>query len=145
MVRDRFTLSAAVYLLLIRDSQVLLSRRYNTGWSDGMYSLVSGHIDGREPLTIAMSREAKEEAGITIRPQDLQFVHVMHRNSDKEYIDFFFTTDTWEGELHNAEPEKCDELQWFPLNDIPNNTLPYIKQVIHDYRNQVAFSEVDWA
>lgn len=141
---DRFSLNAAVYLLLIRDDEVLLSRRYKTGWSDGMYSLVSGHADGGEPLTLAMCREAKEETGIVIDPKDLVFAHVMHRNSNREYVDFFFTTSKWAGEPRNTEPDKCDELAWFPIDNMPENTLPYIKKVIEDSRKGVAFSEVDW-
>jgi 8-oxo-dGTP pyrophosphatase MutT (NUDIX family) len=141
---DRFTLSAAVYVLLVRDGKVLLLRRYNTGWSDGLYSLPAGHIDGNEPLRQAACREAKEEAGVTVRTEDLAFAHVMHRVSNKEYLDFFFVTNTWEGEPHNAEPEKCDDLSWFPLDGLPENLLPYVRQVIEDYGQGVHFSEVGW-
>lgn len=144
MSETRFTIHSAVYLLLINDGKVLLLRRYNTGWSDGMYTLLAGHLDGNEPLTVAMSREALEEAGITVNPEDIQFAHVMHRVSDKEYLDFFFTATKWEGEPRNTEPEKCDDMQWFPLDDLPNNILPYIKQVIKDMNKAKHYSEVGW-
>jgi 8-oxo-dGTP diphosphatase len=148
MAKDRFKLSSAVYLLLVRDNKILLLRRYNTGWSDGLYSLAAGHIDGQEPLTLAMCREAKEEAGITVNPKDLAFVHVMHRidrlGDKKEYLDFFFTASNWEGEPYNAEPEKCDDIQWFELDNLPENILPYIRQVIEDFKNGVYFSETGW-
>lgn len=142
--KDRFQLSSAVYLLLIKDGRILLSRRHNTGWMDGMYSLVSGHLDGGEPLTSAMCREAEEEAGIVISPADLSFVHAMHRASDVEYMDFFFTASGWKGEPYNAEPEKCDDMQWFPLDALPDNILPYVRQVLEDHRNGIAFSEIGW-
>jgi len=144
MSDNRFTLRAAVYLLLIAKEQVLLSRRFNTGWSDGLYCLPSGHVDGKEPLTQAMCREAREEIGVTIKAENLQFVHVMHRTSNIEYIDFFFTTATWEGEPYNAEPEKCDDVSWFPIDNLPENILPYIRQVLEDYRRGRYFSEVGW-
>lgn len=144
MSTERFKLHAAVYLLLIRDGQVLLLRRFNTGWSDGMYSLISGHLDGDEPLTTAMCREAQEEAGIAINPTELKFAHVMHRFSDVEYMDFFFTANTWEGEPSNTEPEKCDDMQWFPLDNLPPNILPYVRQVVEDYTAGRYFSEVGW-
>ena len=88
--KEKFTLRAAVYLIPIRSNEVLLSRRFQTGWMDGKYSLVAGHIDGKESVFTAMIREAKEEAGIKVSKEDLIPVKVMHRNSDHEYIDFFF-------------------------------------------------------
>jgi hypothetical protein len=35
VARDRFKVVAAVHLFLIRDGQVLLLRRFNTGYEDG--------------------------------------------------------------------------------------------------------------
>lgn len=137
-------LSSAVYLLLVRDNKVFLLRRFNTGWSDGLYTLPAGHIDGNESLTAAMCREALEETGVTIEAKDLQFVHAMHRQSNVEYLDFFFTATKWQGEPYNAEPEKSDDAGWFPLDQLPENTLPYVKQVIADYQQGRYYSEIGW-
>lgn len=92
MQAERFKLKSAVYLIIRDNDKVLLSLRQNTGWKDGNYSLVAGHVDGGESALEAMCREAKEEAGITIQPDDLVFTHVMHRlnaDPDDEYVDFF--------------------------------------------------------
>ena len=91
MARDWFRVVAAVHLFLIRDGQVLLLRRYNTGYEDGWYSVIAGHLDGGEEVTAAMRREAREEAGIEIAPEDLRVVGVMHRKATEERIDFFLT------------------------------------------------------
>jgi hypothetical protein len=37
-IKDRFKLSSATYLIPLRGDEILLSRRFNTGWMDGMYS-----------------------------------------------------------------------------------------------------------
>ncbi len=133
MQAERFKLKSAVYLIIRDNDKVLLSLRQNTGWKDGNYSLVAGHVDGGESALEAMCREAKEEAGITIQPDDLVFTHVMHRlnaDPDDEYVDFFFECKKWSGELTNAEPEKCAGLDWFSISQLPGNTLDYIKYVI---------------
>lgn len=148
MPEERFKLNAAVYLLLIKDNKIVLLRRANTGWADGNYIVPSGHIDGNEPLTAAACREAREEAGVMIRPEDLQFVHVMHRKDiygdQKEYLDFFFAAAKWEGEPYNAEPGKCDDLRWFPLDALPETVLPFVKVVVDEYQSGEPFSEVGW-
>ncbi|MGD8997230.1 MAG: NUDIX hydrolase, partial [Anaerolineae bacterium] len=45
---ERFKLVSAVHLFLVRDGQVLLLRRSNTGYEDGNYSVVAGHLNGDE-------------------------------------------------------------------------------------------------
>ena len=95
--KKRFTYIGSVYLILIHNGQVLLSRRFNTGYEDGKYGLVAGHMDGNESPTTAMIREAREEVGLKLQARDLQMVHVMHRNQEDERIDFFFTASKWEG------------------------------------------------
>lgn len=71
MAMERFKLPSAVHLFLICDSQVLLSRRFNTGYEDGKYSVVAGHLNGDEEIKAAMIREAREEVGVEISPLDL--------------------------------------------------------------------------
>ena len=145
MVNKRFTLSVAVYLLLIKEGKLLFLRRFNTGWQDGNYTVISGHLNGDETITQAMVREAKEEAGINLKTKDLHIVHTMHRKSDdREYIDFFLATDRWEGEPKNMEVDKCDEVKWFYLNNLPLNLLPHIKKAIESFQHNISFSEIGW-
>jgi 8-oxo-dGTP diphosphatase len=128
---ERFKLVSAVDLLLIKDNKVLLSRRFNTGYEDGTYSLPAGHLDGGETVTQTTVREAKEEIGIVIDPKDLKVVHTMHRiTAQGERICFFLTTEKWQGEPTIMEPDKCDGLGWFDLDNLPSNTIPYIRFVI---------------
>lgn len=132
----------AVNLVLIRDGKTLLLRRFQTGWHDGEYSVVAGHVDGQEEIADAAVREAKEEAGIVLRQEDVRVVHVQHRiNPTYEYIDFAVTADRWDGEPQNLEPEKCDDLSWHPIDQLPENTIPYIRLVFENIRKGIPFSE----
>ena len=85
---ERFKLPAAVFLLLIRNTEVLLIRRQNTGWHDGDYDLVAGHLDGKESLKATLCRETAEEIGIRIDPNDVIFNHLLHGyfEDGKEYL-----------------------------------------------------------
>ena len=139
-----FTAPVAVHLLLEKDGRILMLRRHNTGFEDGNYSVVAGHIDGGEQLKHAMIREAGEEAGIEISPSDLRVVGVMHLMGDKEYVSFFLHATLWSGHVVNAEPHRCDDLSWFDIDRLPENTIPYIRRAIENYRAGVWFDSYGW-
>ena len=140
----KFKALVAVHLFLIREEHILLLRRYNTGYADGQYSVIAGHLDGNEEVKTAMIREAWEEAGIEIDPFQLQVVGVMHRKAGDERIDFFLAATQWVNEIINKEPHKCDELAWYPLDALPDTTIPYIRTAITNYRQGRWFDSFGW-
>lgn len=145
MDRKRFKLIPTVYLILIKKGEILLSRRYNTGFQDGNYSLPAGHLEKGETLRKAVIRETKEEIGIQIEPEDLELVHVLHRKEpSEERINFFLTTKKWRGKIENLELRKCDDLSWFSLKRLPENTIPYVKQAISCFLKKSFYSEWGW-
>ncbi|KND49009.1 MAG: pyrophosphohydrolase [Parcubacteria bacterium C7867-005] len=147
MKKERHKIISASYLLLFQDEKVLLLRRFNTGYEDGNYSVPAGHVDKGESVLDCLVREAKEEIDVLIDKKDVGLVHVMHRNGtdhNDEHLDFFFTCSKWDGELKNMEPEKCDDLSWFNLQNLPQNTIPYILRALEDVRDKKLYSESDW-
>lgn len=143
-MNNRFKMIASGYLFLIKDNNILLSRRYQTGYKDGMYSLPAGHIEDNERMSDGTRREIAEEIGLAFSRHDLKLVHVMHRKEDDIRMDFFFVVEDWKGEPENKEPEKCDDLSWFPMNKLPNNTIPYIAAAIEAYQRGEFYSEFGW-
>lgn len=141
---QRFKLIPAVHLFLIREGQVLLLRRFNTGYEDGNYSVPAGHLDGDEEVVTAAIREAKEECGIEITPADMKVVGVMHRKSNDERVDFFVTATKWNGEIVNMEPDKCDELSWVDVEQLPENVIPYVRRALENYRTGNWFDSYGW-
>jgi 8-oxo-dGTP pyrophosphatase MutT (NUDIX family) len=137
---DRHRLVPAVYVFLVSGGRVLLSRRRNTGFEDGRYSTLAGHMDGGESVRAAAVREAREEAGVEVAPDDLEPIGVMHRNTPEpghERVDFFLVARRWRGEPSNREPEKCDDLAWFPLDALPPTTIPYVRRALENWRRGV--------
>ena len=139
-----FLAPVAVHLLLVKDDRVLLLRRFNTGYEDGSYSVIAGHIDGGEDLKTAMIREAREEAGIEISRSNLEVVGVIHFKGNIEYIHFFLEASDWAGEVTNMEPDKCDDLRWFGIRELPDNTIPYVRRGIENYCDGTWFGSVGW-
>lgn len=144
VAKDRFKAHISVYLFLEKENKILLYLRQNSGFADGYYSLVSGHLEKDETITNAMVREAKEEAGITIDPQEMQVLHVMHSLYDKEYVNIFFHCKKWHGEITNLEPTKCGELKFFEKDNLPKNTLSYVKTALKKSNSGIIYSETGW-
>lgn len=146
---EKHKIISAVHLFLIDDTdKILLSRRYETGYEDGNYSLIAGHLEKDETVMLAMAREAKEEAGIDIELSDLKVVHVMHRKAENktesDRIDFFIKAKKWNGKIKIMEKEKCDDMSWFPLDKLPKNIIPYIKKSIEQFSSNSYYSEYGW-
>ena len=141
-MRSRFPV--AVHLFFFRDDHILLLRRFNTGWEDGKYSVPAGHVEIGETVVQATIREAREEIGVRLEHQDIEVVHVMNRKSEEERIDFFLVVKRWTGEIVNNEPDKCDELSWYPLTALPSNVIPYVRKGWENYRDRISFSEFGW-
>lgn len=142
---EKFKLVATVHIFLIKDEdEILLLRRFNTGYEDGNYSVIAGHIDGNEEVTTAAIREAKEEAGIEIQPSDIEVVGVMHRRGTDERVDFFLAASRWKGNIVNAEPDKCDDLSWHSVHDLPVNMVAYVRRALENYRKGEFFDSFGW-
>jgi len=133
-----------VHMFFRRGTQILLIRRYQTGYMDGHYSVPAGHLDGGEMVRMAAVREAREEVGVRIDPADLRFAGVFHRFEGEERVDFFVHVQAWEGEPVNAEPGKCDDIRWANLDSLPENTIPYIRRAIENFQAGVMFEEFGW-
>jgi 8-oxo-dGTP diphosphatase len=131
---DRPRVIVDVNLLLRDGPSILLGRRVSSKFGNGCYSLPAGHLELGESVEAALIREAREELGITIAAEDVTFIQVMHNSYGLGRIAFFFEVCSWDGEVINCEPEKCEDLRWFPLDALPTTMIPYIRQAIDSYR-----------
>lgn len=144
-MKDRFKAIPAVFLVLVRDNKILLQRRYKSGWEDGKYTFVSGHVECNETPSQALIREAREEVGIDIQPKNLTPVHFMYRNgTDTARMDMYFKASKWTGEIENLEPEKHDRIEWFMIDNLPNNTTQIVKFFLEKWKKKEIYSEFGW-
>jgi len=134
----------ASYVLLRKGNKVAFVLRSNTSWMDDHYGLPSGKVENNEPYTAGAIREAKEEVGVDIKPSDLTFVHVMHRNEGSDWVDVYFEADHWEGEPYNAEPDIHSELDWLDIKSLPQNVIPSVKFALEQINQGRMFSEYGW-
>lgn len=122
--RDRQHFNAAVFIALRNeDGEYLLQLRQNTSFMNGYWDFAAGgHVEKGETLQQCAVREAEEEAGVTIRPEDLKLIRVLQYDvgdSEYPYIDFMFLCDKFSGEPATNEPHEVSELKWFKPGDFP--------------------------
>ncbi|MBT0994710.1 NUDIX domain-containing protein [Cellulomonas sp. DKR-3] len=130
----RSLLVAAAYVVLRRDDEVLLQLRQNTGYRDGWWASLAGHVDPGESVHEAAVREAREEGGVEVRVEDLEPVTALHRFERggpqvEQRVDVFFQVRTWRGEPTLMEPDKSAEMRWCALDDLPR-VVPHERLVL---------------
>jgi 8-oxo-dGTP diphosphatase len=131
-----------LHLILRQGDRVLLGLRCNTGYSDGMYHLPAGHLEDGETAIAGTIREAREELGVEVDPADLHLVHVMHNQSGR--LSLFFDVARWSGDIVNAEPDKCEVLDWFAADRLPSNMVGYARVALDLIRNGSNLSLYGW-
>ena len=149
---DTFFLMPCVSLMLLRDDDhVLLLRRSNTGYADGYYGFPGGGVEDGETFRQAAAREALEEVDVLVRPEDMQFLHVIHhfrgmkKNDDKRgLVHAFFLAQTWQGQPYNKEAEKHDLVEWFKRSALPTPLQTWTHDVLLNYPHHEIYSEVGW-
>lgn len=148
MGKQRYRSLVAAFLLLEKgetSDSVLLGKRKNTGYRDGQYCTVAGHMEEGETAPDCIVREAKEEVGIIIKPEDISVVHVMHRNvPGLVYFDFYCHCSRWTGEPRNAEPDKCSSIGWFSKTNLPNTLIDHVRVAFDYIQSGVPYSEYGW-
>lgn len=123
---------SAVHMLIMDGNKVLVQKRKGSLWS-GYYALPAGHIDIGETQYDALIREAKEELGINIDPNDIVNSYVVLRRNYFEidgkqlepYIDYYFEIKKYEGIPRIVENDFCDELIWADINNLPEPFINY--------------------
>lgn len=136
-----------VHVLLVRDAQVLLTRRRDTNPAfDGLWHLPSGKLEVGESALGAAAREAEEEVGVLIQAADLRHVHTLHVNGSgpEPRLGLFFEARRWISEPTNREPGKCSAVRWFALDALPDQLIDYPAAGIHAYSAGLPFSVHGW-
>lgn len=143
---------SAIILMLMRErggkKQVLLQRRQNTGFADGLWDFsCAGHVEQGESMTAAAVREAKEELGVTVSAESLRFAVLLHK-CDKPcnlvYYNAYFVCTEFVEEPTICEPKKCSELKWFDLDNLPEDLIDDRKRALKASLDGTHYVEYGW-
>lgn len=146
--RERFL--TGVMLFLFRQhhnkTQILLQLRKNTGYADGQWDLAAtGHLEKHESLSAACIREAKEELNIDIK--NVQFATFIHKYSpdlEESFVNAYFYCHEFKGTITINEPDKCEALEWFDLDQLPQNMIFDRQIALNNYLNHLSYQEINF-
>lgn len=137
-MQERHKVKVAVMVILERENEILLTRRVNTGWEDGKYTVPSGHLEHEETPLVTAIRETKEEVGVELDSNNLTLVHVDFFDN---YLHLYFKASEWKGEPKIMEPDKCDELIWADYENLPSNIAGHGFETLDAIAKKVHYSE----
>ena len=144
MEREQFL--SSIYLIIKNDrGDILLQRRQGTKLWCGFLALPAGHLDKGENAFDAAIREAKEELDIEITMNDIVDTFVVNRRNKslQPYYDVYFEIKNYKREIKINEPNKCSELIWCDINNLPKDMIDFEKEAIKNNLKGIKFSVID--
>jgi len=139
-------LAIGVGVIIKKDKRILLLKRKGSHGS-GQWSLPGGYLDFGESLKKCAVREVFEETGLIIKKNDLKFIALSEqmeyiRTDGKHCITVGFVVD-YQGHKQPEikEPDKCDKIAWFNIDNLPRNLFVPSQDNINNLKNNIIFSE----
>lgn len=141
MEKEKFL--SSVYLIIKNSKgEILLQRRQGTKLWPGFLALPAGHIDEGENAYEAAIREAQEELNISISIDNIVDTFVVNRKNKSlpSYYDVYFELNGYVGDIKINEVEKCSELVWADINNLPDDMIDFEIEAINNNLKGIKFS-----
>jgi mutator protein MutT len=107
------------------EGRVFLAKRGSLARNErNRWEFPGGSVEFGETLVHALAREIAEEYGCEIEVQELLGVvdHIIP-DEGQHWVSSMFICRVKSGTPHIREPQKCEEIGWFSLDEIPDATL----------------------
>jgi 8-oxo-dGTP diphosphatase len=132
-----------VHVLLVRDDQLLLTRRRDVDPAfDGLWHPFPPASSRQENPSSTPRPARSKKRSVSWSSPPIRHGHTLHVNGSgsEPRLGLFFETRHWLGEPGNREPDKCSAVRWFDLDALPDELIPYPASGINAYRTGLPFS-----
>jgi len=123
--------------LIVNDNNetLLMKRGGDSRNETGIWSQPGGGVDFGEKIEDAIKREVKEELGVTIELHDFLTVtdHIIP-GENQHWVSVSYLGKIVSGKPAILEQEKCSEIKWFALNNLPENLTQPTKESVEAYK-----------
>ncbi len=126
-------------LILNDKNEVLLIRRAGEVRNEaGYWSKPGGAVRFGEKVADAMIREMKEELDIEVELiYYLPYIdHIITKETNTEnqhWVAFDFVASITKGTPRNLETNKCDKIEWFPMDKLPEKITQTTSESVENY------------
>ena len=120
-------------LALIKDDQVLLLQRSSdAAWMPNVWHVPGGRVEAGESVQAAAIREIREELGVEVFVEDLEFRGIVayDQTNDEDVDTFQFSTRRWKGEPRIMESHKHQAIMWAQVDNLPTNITAHSRVLL---------------
>ena len=122
-------------VMIFKRDKVLLGKRKGSH-GEGEYAFPGGHLDYMETIEDCAKRETFEETGIEVENIRFQFLANVRKYKPKHYVHIGVVADYKEGIVKLKEPEKCENWDWYSLDNLPQPLFWMTKLSIDSYKTK---------
>jgi 8-oxo-dGTP diphosphatase len=128
-----------VQIIVRHGAKILLGLRKNA-FQAGTWGLPGGYLGINQTLLEAAVKELKEETGLVASKLRL-FCVTDPLPASNHHMQIGVEALVYDGELEVKEPEKCEALIFYPLDNLPKPLFISSVEVINNYRSGKFYSE----
>ena len=107
-------------------SHVVLIKKINPQWQNGLFNGVGGKIETNEASIAAMVREFFEETGVTTQPADWTHYAKIYRPNGYDVDMYFAYSDL----AFSAKTIEQEQVHIIDLTQLPRNIIPNLQWLI---------------
>lgn len=129
-----------VWCLIVNDdNEVLLMRRSKNCKNDvWFWTRTWWSVEFNETVEDALRREVKEEIWVEIKIiKSLGYFDHILKSEKQHWVSFSFIAKITKWEIVNLEPNKCDEIKWFSLDNLPELIPQYTIDSIEVFKEMI--------
>jgi 8-oxo-dGTP diphosphatase len=106
-------------IILNEKNEILLGCRKQK-YGEGTYCLPGGKLRVGETFEQCVVREVKEETGLIVKESDIEVINISNYSKERHFIQVGVLVEKYEGIPKICEPDKCSDLRFFDLNNLPD-------------------------
>lgn len=128
---DKYTFGIGVQCIVLSESKILMGRRKRI-FGDGSWGLPGGRLERGETIMRAAHRELSEETGLF--SMEMRVVALSDPGANNNFnLQICVLVESWSGNPRVLEPTICSELDFFPIENLPQPIFVGSKDLIEAY------------